>query len=324
MMLSIIMPAYNAEKTIDNSVNSVVQILDDNVELIIIDDGSTDNTYNKCARYCRKYSSIRLIKFQNSGVSNARNIGLDISCADYVMFVDSDDENLLTNNDLKILDSKPEFVLFSYLVKKQRNNKEYKILNTNTVVSKSDIARYIIDNYDLFSSPWGKIYKKDLIKKNNLQFIANQKYGEDTAFVLSYLSLIKNEILVSNIISYRYYLNSSSASGFKVYHKEINLYLYNVLQSYLKLNADKNCTERMANYLFDKAIMHYYLNNNNKNFKTNYSKTYEIFADYLNCTIINKEVLKYKFPLSESNIRYVYRKNVVFKLKNAIKKIIWR
>ena len=318
------MPAYNAEKTIENSVNSVVQILDDNVELIIIDDGSTDNTYDKCVRYCRRYSSIRLVKFQNSGVSNARNIGLDISCADYVMFVDSDDENLLTNDDLKILDSEPEFVLFSYLVKKQRNNKEYKILNTKTIVNKSDIARYIIDNYDLFSSPWGKIYKKNLIKEYSLQFIVNQKYGEDTAFVLSYLSLIKNEILVSNIISYRYYLNSSSASGFKVYHKEINLYLYNVLQSYLKLNADKNCTERMANYLFDKAIMHYYLNNSNKDFKSNCSKTYEIFADYLNCTIINNEVLKYKFPLSESNIRYVYRKNVVFKLKNAIKKIIWR
>ena len=324
MMLSIIMPAYNAEKTIDNSINSVAQILDDNVELIIIDDGSTDNTYDKCARYCRRYSSIRLVKSQNVGVSNARNIGLDISCADYIMFVDSDDENLLTNDELKILDSKPEFVLFSYLVKKQRNNKEYKVLNTKAVVNKSNIATYIIDNYDLFSSPWGKVYKHALIKENRLRFIANQKYGEDTAFVLSYLSLIKNEILVSNIISYRYYLTSSSASGFKVYHKEMNLYLYNVLQSYLKLNADKNCTERMANYLFDKAIMHYYLNNNKKSFKLNYLKTYNLFANYLNCETINEEVLKYKFPLSENSIRYVYRKNVIFKLKNAIKKIIWR
>ena len=321
--LSIIMPAYNAERTIRMAINSVTQILNNNVELIVVDDGSTDDTAVICSTYQEKYPSIKIIKILNGGVSNARNIGVDNACGEYIMFIDSDDENLLNNRDLEILNRNPEFVLFSHSVKKI-TGKEMIIGNNNICIRVGELSQYIVENYDLFSSPWAKIYKRKLIVQNKLRFIINQKYGEDTSFVFSYLSTIKSNIDVSNIVSYRYYLYSNSASGFRSYHKEMNLYLYNILNSYLKLDASSDCVEKMANYLFDKAIMHYYLHNNFKNFKSNYLKTYGVFKDFINVRTISDEVLKYVFPVNDKNIRKMYMSNIIYKVKNYIKRIVWR
>lgn len=323
MKLSVIMPAYNARKTIRMAVNSVIKILNNEVELIIVDDGSTDDTSEICSTYQEKYPTIKILKLLNGGVSNARNIGLENACGEYIMFVDSDDENLLNGSNLEILNKKPEFVLFAYTVKKN-TGKENLVVNSNACIKVKDLSRYIADNYDLFSSPWAKIYKRELIIQNKLRFIVNQKYGEDTSFVFSYLSVIKNEIYVSDIVSYRYYLYANGASGFRTYHKEMNLYLYNILSSYLKLNGSNNYVGKMANYLFDKAIMHYYIHNNLKNFESNFLKTYDYFKNYIVEETINNEVLNYEFPVGENNIRKVYIMNLIYKVKNFVKKIVWR
>lgn len=323
MQISIIMPAYNSERTIKRALDSVTSILCDDIELVIVDDGSTDNTFNICNSYQEKYPSIKIVKSQNMGVSNARNKGMDLSAGKYIMFMDSDDENLLNKEDFDILKKNPEFVLFSYSVKKAFEKKEKFSIVPKEYIKAPLLPRYIIENYDLFSSPWAKIYKKDLIKKNKLQFPNNQKYGEDTVFVFSFLSFIKNEILVSNIISYKYYLYSNSASGFKVYHNKMNQYLYNILKSYLAMNGERQYIEKLANYLFDKAIMHYYLNNNFQEFKINYLETYDYFKEYMNPDTINNEVFKYKYPVNEK-ILEIYTRNLKYKLKNNIKKILWR
>lgn len=323
MKLSIIMPAYNAGKTISMAVNSVVEILSNDVELIIVDDGSTDNTAEVCNIYQEKYQTIKVIKVINGGVSNARNIGVENARGEYIMFVDSDDESLLNKKDLEILNKAPEFVLFSYSVKKA-TGKENVIINSEACIKVKELSQYIADNYDLFSSPWAKIYKKELIIRNGLRFIVNQKYGEDTSFVFSYLSTIKNGIYVSSIVSYRYYLYANGASGFRTYHKEMNLYLYNILNSYLKLDVSNNYAGKLANYLFDKAIMHYYIHNDLKNFEGNFLKTYDYFKNYIVEETINNEVLKYKFPVNKKNIRKLYMMNLIYKVKNLVKKIVWR
>lgn len=323
MRLSIIMPAFNAGKTIKMAIDSVTSILNDNVELIIVDDGSTDDTSVISSTYQEEYPSIRILKVPNGGVSNARNIGINNACGKYIMFMDSDDENLLSNTDLEILDNNPEFVLFSHTIRKT-TGKEVAIKNDNMCVPVDELSQYIVCNYDAFSSPWAKIYKRDLIIQNDMRFIRNQKYGEDTSFVFTYLSTIKNDISVSDIVSYRYYLYANSASGFRTYYSEMNQYLVNILNSFLKINGSSNCVDKIANYLFDKAVMHYYINNNLKEFESNYLKTYDFFKDYINEETVNNEVLRYRFPVSEKNIKQIYIMNFIYKVKIFVKKIVWR
>lgn len=323
MKLSIIMPAYNAGTTISMAVNSVTEILGDDVELIIVDDGSIDDTAEICSIYQEKYQTIKVIRVTNGGVSNARNIGIENARGEYIIFVDSDDESLLNKRDLEILNKDPEFVLFSYSIKKA-TGKENLVVNSNACIKVKELAQYITYNYDAFSSPWAKVYKRELIIRNGLRFIVNQKYGEDTSFVFSYLSTIKNEIYVSDIVSYRYYLYANSASGFRTYHKEMNLYLYNIFNSYLKLNESDDCAGKLANYLFDKAVMHYYIHDNLENFESDFLKTYDCFKDYIVEESINDEVLQYKLPINEKNIRKMYMMNLIYKAKHFVKKIVWR
>ena len=89
-IVSIIVPAYNAERTINRCIDSILKQSYGNLEIIIINDGSKDSTEEKCMKYI-KNKKIKYIRIKNSGVSNARNIGIENSTGTYIMFVDSDD-----------------------------------------------------------------------------------------------------------------------------------------------------------------------------------------------------------------------------------------
>ena len=91
ILLSIIIPAYNAEKFIDRCSKSIINEITDNTEIIIIDDESTDNTYEICKEYESEYSNIRVIHKTNEGVSVARNVGIENAKGKYILFLDSDD-----------------------------------------------------------------------------------------------------------------------------------------------------------------------------------------------------------------------------------------
>lgn len=91
MLISVIVPMYNRENTIKKCLDSIVKQTYSNFELIIIDDGSTDSSFNICEQYAKKDSRIKLIHQENRGVSSARNLGLDLSEGEYIAFIDSDD-----------------------------------------------------------------------------------------------------------------------------------------------------------------------------------------------------------------------------------------
>ena len=90
--VSIILPVYNREDTIRNTIDSVIQQTYKNFELIIIDDGSNDDSQKICSEYVQKDDRIKLIKKENGGPSQARNVGLEMANGKYLMFIDSDDE----------------------------------------------------------------------------------------------------------------------------------------------------------------------------------------------------------------------------------------
>lgn len=195
--LSIIVPIYNCEKYIAECIESI--ILEKNVkfELILINDGSKDNSGEICDFYQKKDKRIKVIHQKNSGVSEARNNGIKNANSKYIMFVDADDT---MSNDwgLKIksvLKENYDIVFF-----------QNKFQSTN--LDKTNIILNIlkIDKFDgwSFSNPWSKIFKTEFIKENNILFDKKIINGEDMLFNIEAITKAKKiNISDRNIYFYR-------------------------------------------------------------------------------------------------------------------------
>ena len=194
-LISIIVPVYNAEKTIKKCIDSILIQTYTNFELILINDGSKDNSLNILKKYENLDKRVIVISQENSGVSVTRNNGISVAKGDYIAFVDSDD--YIAENALEILaneiekNNKLDIVISGFYIVK---NDTYKYLNTileNKIFNNLD---FLLNEklFKFISTPWGKIYKREIIKDNNIKFDKNLSLGEDTIFVLEYLKYIKN------------------------------------------------------------------------------------------------------------------------------------
>lgn len=196
--VSIIIPAYNVEKYIFRAIESSINQSYKNIEIIIVDDGSTDKTWDVISIYKEKDKRIVAIRQKNCGVSSARNKGLNISSGDYCIFIDSDDwisENCVEE-------------MINYLNKFKRNilissDCYYASFNNNIIEIKSskknykDEETYMNKNQSIISfcetkyrlsSACYKLYNLKLIKKIGLKFDVNISHGEDGLFVYNYLN----------------------------------------------------------------------------------------------------------------------------------------
>ena len=203
--ISIIIPAYNVEKYIRVGIESCINQTYHNIEILIIDDGSTDNTFSICKEYEKKDARIHVIKKNNGGVSSARNLALKIASGAYFIFLDSDDwlekkavEKLVALQD----EHKKCFVMcdryWVELDKKGEYKKFYPArLLPITVVSSADAQVSVgSGKYNLQSSCY-KLFDIKIIKENNISFDEKIYYGEDGLFVFTYLKHI-NSIVYSS------------------------------------------------------------------------------------------------------------------------------
>jgi glycosyltransferase involved in cell wall biosynthesis len=191
MKYSVIIPVYNSEKTIKRCIESITLQNRADVEIIIINDGSTDKTESICKALQTAHENIIYITKENGGVSSARNSGLSVATGEYVMFVDSDDyvDSKCFDTIDKYIKSNADFYQFGFsivangLVKEIREFSECKI-NTpsekETFLSDGVVTRSI-------NSPWAKIYKRKIIDAENLRFPQELSVGEDLTFVFSFL-----------------------------------------------------------------------------------------------------------------------------------------
>jgi glycosyltransferase involved in cell wall biosynthesis len=207
MIFSIIIPVYNTEDYLSQCLDSVVNQTYREIEIIIINDGSTDNSKEIIDEYSRKDSRIIVINQLNKGLSAARNAGLNIATSEYILFVDSVEYIALdTCEKISI-----ELSIFPYdciIFGRYRFwGKGKKIIDT--VTCKKDIYisgdSYISDAAiygKFYAACWNKIYKKELIQKYNIRFIEGILH-EDLAFVFQYL-FYSSEIKIYDIPLYYY------------------------------------------------------------------------------------------------------------------------
>ena len=206
--VSVIIPVYNAEKYLDRSIKSVLNQSYDNLEIIIVDDSSTDNSKDIIKKYASKDSRIMPIYSEvNQGVSKARNIGLNIFSGDYLIFMDADD--YITKDAIKILMEKcnkydADIVDSYHLV--ISNNKTF--LEAKPL--KEDLVMGDKSNIDMLTKATyitGKLIDRKLVK--DLLFDVNLRRYEDLVFEHQLKLRLKNYVLIKNVIYYYYQVPTS-------------------------------------------------------------------------------------------------------------------
>ena len=207
-MISIIMPVYNAEQFLGRSIDSIMEQNVEDIELILVDDGSKDMSGEICDEYACENSCIRVFHKENGGVSSARNLGLDNAKGEWIMFVDSDDILLpeaLKNVQNAIRNGYAELYIFDYQV----NGKP--VANPfGSFVTKSDFISSIL-TYKIQTSPWAKVYRKSKISK--LRFLPGLKIGEDLLFNFEYIMQFDDGVKIDHISHeiYSYTIGNKSA-----------------------------------------------------------------------------------------------------------------
>lgn len=223
-MISVIIPVYNAEAYLKRCVDSVLNQSYTDIELLLIDDGSTDDSGALCDQYVATYDKIRAFHKKNGGVSSARNLGLDNALGEYVMFLDSDDmmEPGMCALMVDVLQSRGADIVICGTKETggslwaPSEDKDYSLQEL-----KED-GFYMIGS-ELLSPPWNKVYKRSLI---NNRFDEKTSFGEDLVFNLGYLSGCKKISLIPHTPFFHTKDNCDSLSC-KVYPrrlKEIELY----------------------------------------------------------------------------------------------------
>lgn len=209
--ISIIVPIYNCEKYVDKCIKSILNQTYKNYEILLIDDGSTDNSYSICKNYEEKYASVRVFHKNNGGVSSARNYGLEKAIGNYILFVDSDDTihkkhcELLLENLIKYdADMSSNAISIN----------EYDLsLGNPKLISKDDALYKVLFDMNFFGYPVNKLYKKSIINQEQiLNFDEKIHWGEDLLFNVNYILRCKRIVQDYNK-TYYYYQNEESRTN---------------------------------------------------------------------------------------------------------------
>ncbi|WP_391557561.1 glycosyltransferase family 2 protein [Robertmurraya sp.] len=217
--ISLIVPVYNGEKFLRKCLESLVSQTYKDYEIIIINDGSTDNSKSICDEFNLKYKNFRVINIENGGVSNARNIGIEQSRGEFISFVDSDDfvgEKYLEIMVRKIEESNVDMVICG--IKQVENSDICKVVSELLCpkpgyIHKENLGVVIKDliNSSYINYCYSKLIKRSLLIDNQIKFNNNLDLGEDTLFVIECLKYVDSIHLISKS-SYYYLINSSSNS----------------------------------------------------------------------------------------------------------------
>lgn len=324
-LISIVVPVYKAEQYIKKCIDSIIVQTYTKWELLLVDDGSPDNSGIICDEYAAKDSRIKVFHKANGGVSSARNCGIEKAVGDFLCFIDSDDyvsktflydfyfENF--NIDLYVQGYK--------IVKKNQILKIHRFEKREQEVV-SFVPFFIeAESQNIINSPVCKLFNTLIIKKNKIRFDINTSYGEDHIFVLTYLFFTRN-IYISKACSYYYiYHDNESLTRRNVPYEELVYYTKRIfeLQNLLCKSQVKVIDDRISSVINIRLYSNI-LRTINYLFSANkHLKDYEIVKneyDALVCSFVGMKlyqkllllILKY-FPVSISF--YIYKKIINYK-----------
>ena len=263
-LVSVIVPVYNTEEFVERTLNSICVQTYKNIEIIVVNDGSTDNSEDVCLSIAKKDSRVRYIYKENGGVSSARNEGLKNAVGEYVLFCDSDDtwdDRLLEIVVGEIERENCDMVRFSYKSNSEDVLPSYSIPEL-TVSEKEALITCFKDSgvsVNMSSCCWG-IYRRSIIEKNNILFMNQLRTGEDSMFVLEYTMCCKQVKFISDRL-YTYYpifenrVNATNRKQAALYDQH-ELYALVLERFYTKYHLELTEVQKKDCYgkFYDRAI----------------------------------------------------------------------
>lgn len=254
-MISVIIPAYNAAKTIVCCVESLLCQTYQDWELIIIDDGSTDNTLKVCQSFHDQ--RIQVYHKTNGGVSSARNYGLIYAKGEYIAFVDADD--YLDPMYLEHLNQGSDYDLsitgFCYDKEPEKTNLLLELRD------KSSIAKSLSEliNADQLCYPWGRLFKRSIIEQNHIRFNEKMRFAEDNVFNWEYLCHI-NSLRIDSTQKNYHKSSDEGGTGYNLSFEEMDYVdgqlfaLSQNLESYYEIKFQLQ-TKQLMHVLFLKDML---------------------------------------------------------------------
>lgn len=296
-LVSVIIPVYNVEKYLKECVNSILKQTYRNIELILIDDGSTDSSPKICDNYRRIDNRVIVIHQNNSGVSSARNKALDIANGEYITFIDADDivKNTYIEDLLELCEENNcDISICGFADKSNKKISENKNQIEKKMSQRETLAR-MLDEKNFYATVWGKMFKKEIIKEH--RFDVNLNIGEDLAFISSVLLKENLRVYVNTeLIDYYYRIREDSITREKYnenWKNEIKV-CENIIEE----------TSKIYPQILEYAIKRYV--------RINYSCIIKILKN----TYDEKEYHRLKKNITDVGVRQKYKKfNIVEKLK---------
>ena len=225
-LISFIVPVFNTGTNIENIVNSILKVsstMDNILEIIVVDDGSDDQETLDSLKNISKLNDVSVIRQKNSGPSASRNIGISNTSGEWIGFCDSDDiidsEHLLnTIKTIKMNNYKnSDMLVFGWNIRHDQNNKStYRHINLEkqSITGKNDITQKTLKSLSLdgrMYNLWNRLYRKNIIRDNNIKLDENLRFGEDLIFNLNFL-LKSSRIDILDVAPYYTYISNSETS----------------------------------------------------------------------------------------------------------------
>lgn len=318
--ISIIVPIYNCEHYIDKCVNSLIEQTYSNIEIILINDGSTDNSISKCYGIANKDKRIKVYNKENGGVSSARNLGISVATGEYITFVDCDD--WVDKRFCEILENgmKGNIDLSVVSYKKVDKVKEYNVDYNNTYEKKNISEAYglIFNDRSFFGFPWNKLYKKSIINKLGSEPFKEDIYMcEDTLFNANYMKFCK-EISYNRSELYLYYQRESSATKVQIINnRKLSVFKsLDLLEDIYNKYSIENIVYLYVFYLYNYYLLKVLIYNTKSNHKLKVSKIKKIYKYVLKSKKIMfleklKIAIRYRIPILNDKM---------YKLKKKIRR----
>lgn len=262
-LVSIVIPVYNGEKYVDACMESMLKQSYENIEIIVVNDGSKDSSGALCDKYALADCRVKVVHQENKGLSGARNAGIAQATGEYIIFCDIDDivtEHIIKDNVELALKYEAEVVMFCFWYFDVDQEKLIENAMEKLFVGSAEeyFHDYLIPTIDteVFNAPWNKMIKRSVLEKNGLSFHQEYPIYEDIIFA-SELFNVAEKIVVNNNMYYKYFVRSSGSlitRFFEKYFDSVSFFHSNAMR-YCEKYAENEQQIRRFNELYTKLVL---------------------------------------------------------------------
>lgn len=320
-LISIVVPVYNVEKYLKRCLDSLINQTYENIEIILVNDGSTDDSLEICKEYSKNDKRIKIVSKKNEGLGMARNTGIDNASGQYICFFDSDDFveiNAIEKLHDVIIKERPQIVCFGF--KKLRSNGE--IINTyipdankmnfcGEEVINEFLPELISENpntgrsWGLTMSAWASIYSMDLVKDSGWRFVSERDIISEDIYSLLLLYKNVNKVSILSEALYFYCINPSSLTH--TYRKD----RYEKIEYFYRM-CQTVCKELQYPEFIKRRIIYPYLGNTIDALKQIIGSNEKFKDKLINLKKIVKDKTLQEVLITSKNNKWNFSKKILF------------